>query len=74
MGPQFELDEPGLVLVLVPAWAAPARGCRAALKRVQNPWGAHGAAAGSARSYLSMVFGSVNGLSFHHLFPLDPAR
>lgn len=35
---------------------------------------AHGVTARSTRFYLSLVFGRVNGLSFHHLFLLDPAH
>lgn len=35
---------------------------------------ARGMTAGSTRFYLSLVFGRVDGLSFHHLFPLDPAH
>ena len=33
-----------------------------------------GRIAGSKRIYLSLVFGRVNALSFHQLFPLNPAR
>lgn len=35
---------------------------------------ARGMGAGSTRFHLRLVFGRVSGLSFHHLFPLDPAH
>lgn len=40
-----------------------------------EPVGPHacGMTAGSTCVYLSLVFGRVNGLNFHHLYPLDPA-
>lgn len=43
-------------------------------KAGSEPVGPHaqGMTEGSAHFYLSLVFGRVSGLSFHHLFPLDP--